>query len=56
MSARKKIIQDALRLKPAERFILVEAWVEEATKRLEAYKAGELETISFDDMFKKGAV
>ena len=27
------------------------AWVEEAVKRLDAYKEGRLETISFEDIF-----
>jgi putative addiction module component (TIGR02574 family) len=63
----RKLIDEALELKPAERFIVIEAliksldmpdpevekaWAEEAEKRLIAYKDGKLETISFEDMFK----
>lgn len=68
MYSTKKLISDALQLKPAERFIIIEAliksldlpnpeieaaWAEEAEKRLAAYKEGRLETISFEDMFGK---
>ncbi len=64
----KKLISEALQLKPAERFIVIEAliksldvpdpqieeaWALEAKKRLKAYKAGKLETVSFEDMFGK---
>lgn len=64
----KALISKALHLKPAERFIVVEAliksldipapeieesWAIEAEKRLKAYKAGKLKTISFEDMFGK---
>ncbi|VAX38236.1 hypothetical protein MNBD_UNCLBAC01-2021 [hydrothermal vent metagenome] len=62
------LISEALYLKPAERFIVIEAliksldvpdpqieksWAIEAEKRLEAYKAGKLKTVSFEDMFGK---
>ena len=54
-SAGKEILEQALKLKPEERFIIVEGliksldepdstidaiWVEEAEKRLQAYRAG----------------
>ena len=57
----KALISEALHLKPAEKFIVIEAliksldipdleieesWAIEAEKRLKAYKAGQLETIS----------
>ena len=63
----KSLISEALNLKPAERFIVIEAliksldvpdpqieeaWAKEAEKRLKAYDAGKLETVSFEDMFK----
>ena len=66
----KALILEVLHLKPAERFIVIEAlirsldvpdpeieqsWAIEAEKRLKAYKAGNLETISFEDMFGKEA-
>lgn len=67
MLAPKVLIAEALHLKPAERFIVIEAliksldipdphieeiWAMEAEKRLAAYKAGKLETVSFDDLFR----
>ena len=66
MSSTKELISEALQLKPAEKFIVIEAliksldvpnpdiektWAIEAEKRLKAYKEGKLETISFEDMF-----
>ncbi len=68
MSPTKTIISNALHLKPAERFIVIEAlirsldmpdpqiekkWAKEAQKRLKAYKKGTLQTVSFEDMFGK---
>lgn len=68
MSPTKEIISKALHLKPAEKSIVIEAlmesldvpdpeiekiWAKEAEKRLRAYKAGKLKTVSFEDMFKK---
>ncbi len=68
MSPAKSIISQALHLKPAERFIIIEtlimsldvpdpaiekAWAREAEKRLKAYKAGKLKTVSFEDIFDK---
>jgi len=64
----KEILEQALQLKPDERFILVEGllksldepdydldaiWVEEAEKRLKAYRAGELEGIPMEEIFKE---
>ena len=64
----KTLISEVLHLKPAEKFIFIEAliksldvpnskieesWAIEAGKRLKAYKAGKLQTISFEDMFGK---
>lgn len=68
MSPAKTVISKALHLKPAERFIVIEAlirsldnpdpiiektWAIEVEKRLKAYKAGKTKTVSFEDMFKK---
>ncbi len=68
MSPTKTIISKALQLTPAEKSIVIEAlmksldvpdpeiekiWAEEAEKRLKAYKAGKLKTVSFEDMFLK---
>ncbi|MFC1617416.1 addiction module protein [Candidatus Margulisiibacteriota bacterium] len=66
MQLPKQIISNALELKPAQKFIIIEAllnsldkpdpeiskiWVKEAEKRLKAYNEGKLKTISFEDMF-----
>jgi len=66
MSPTKTIILKALHLKPAEKSIVIEAllksldvpdpkiekkWADEAEKRLKAYKAGKIKTVSFEDMF-----
>ena len=67
----KTLISEVLHLKPAEKFIFIEAliksldipnseieesWAIEAEKRLKAYKAGKLQTISFENMFGKESV
>jgi putative addiction module component (TIGR02574 family) len=64
MSA-KEILEKALQLKPEERFTLIEGlirsldepnkeideiWIEEAEKRLKAYREGRLEGISMDKL------
>ncbi|MFH1861841.1 MAG: addiction module protein, partial [bacterium] len=56
----RKILEEALKLKPEERFLVIEGllrsldepnqklaeiWAEEAEKRLKAYRAGKLEGI-----------
>ena len=68
MSPTKTIISKALHLKPSERSLVIEAllrsldvpdpkiekmWAAEAEKRLKAYKAGKIKTVSFEDMFIK---
>jgi len=68
MNPTKTIISKALNLKPAEKSLLIEAllrsldiadpkiekiWAVEAEKRLKAYKAGKIKTVSFEDMFAK---
>lgn len=60
------IIEEALHLKPQERYLLVESlinslnkpnkeideiWVEESIKRLKAYKQGKLKTVSYEQVF-----
>jgi putative addiction module component (TIGR02574 family) len=62
----KSMIVKALHLKPAEKSLLIDAllksldvpdpkiekiWAIEAEKRLKAYRAGKLKTVSFEDMF-----
>lgn len=66
MDATKRLMREILRLRASEREALItsldvpdpnieEGWIKEAEKRLDAYKAGKLKTISFDDMFGEGA-
>lgn len=64
----KEILEQALKLKPEDRFMLVEGliksldepdkkvdeiWAEEAEKRLRAYREGRLEGISMEEIFKE---
>jgi len=64
----KDILEQALKLKPNERFLVVEGiiksldepdssldtiWADEAEKRLKAYRAGTLEGIPIEEVFKK---
>ncbi|HPB82930.1 MAG TPA: addiction module protein [Spirochaetota bacterium] len=63
----KKILEEALKLKPDERFSVVEGilksldepdisldkiWAEEAVKRLHAFRKGKLEGISMEEVFQ----
>ena len=63
----KDVLKQALKLKPDERFMVVEGliksldepdssldaiWAEEAEKRLKAYRAGNLEGIPMEEIFK----
>lgn len=60
------LIKQALQLKPAQRFIVIEAlvnsldipnpkieeaWAKEAEKRLRLYREGKLKTVSLRDLF-----
>ena len=62
-----EILEQALKLRPEERFIVVEGllnsldipdqkiddiWAEEAGKRLEAYREGRLDGIPMEEIFK----
>jgi len=64
----KDILEQALKLKPNERFLVVEGiiksldepdssldtiWADEAEKRLKAYRAGTLKAIPVEEVFKK---
>jgi putative addiction module component (TIGR02574 family) len=64
----KEILEQALKLKPDERFMVVEGliksldepdisldaiWAEEAEKRLKAYRAGNLGGIPMEEIFKE---
>ena len=61
-----EILEQALRLKPEERFVVVEGllksldvpdqeldqiWAEEAVRRLRAYRDGKLRAVSMDEVF-----
>ncbi len=64
----EEILKQALKLKPEERFMLVEGllksidepdesidalWVKESEKRLKAYRDGRLEAYSMEEIFKE---
>ncbi len=64
----KALLDEAMKLKPEERFTLVEGliqsldepdkrldeiWAEESEKRLKAYREGRLEGISMEEIFKE---
>ena len=64
----KEIIESALKLSPPEKLFIVESilrsldepnkeieniWIEEAEKRLKAYREGKLEGIPMEEIFKK---
>ncbi|MBW7898247.1 putative addiction module component [Candidatus Brocadiaceae bacterium B188] len=64
----KEILDQALKLKPEERFLIIEGlivsldqpdknldeiWAQEAEKRLKAYREGKLERIPMEDIFSK---
>ena len=66
METTKSVLDQALRMKPADRFIIIEGllnsldepdkcmeeiWAIEAEKRLEAYKTGNLKTVSYEEVF-----
>ena len=61
-----EIINEAIKLKPQEKYLIIESlilslnepnkeieklWIEESEKRLEEYKNGNLETLSFEEVF-----
>lgn len=65
MSPTKAIISKAMHLKPAERFVIIDslirsldapsprvekAWAQEAQRRLKAYKAGKVKSVSLKSM------
>jgi putative addiction module component (TIGR02574 family) len=63
----KEILEQALKLKPVERILVVEGllqsldepdknldaiWAEEAEKRLQAYREGRLEGVAMEEIFR----
>jgi len=68
MNKTKSIMDQALKLSPADKFMMIEAllnsidepnktideiWAIEAENRLKAYKQGKLKTLSFEEVFGK---
>ena len=68
MSSTKELLDEAMKLKPEERFILVEGliksldepdkkldeiWAEESENRLKAYREGNLEGIPMQEIFNE---
>ncbi len=64
----KDVLEQALKLRPDERFIVIEGiiksldepdssldniWADEAEKRLKAYRAGNLEGVPMEEIFKE---
>jgi len=64
----KDVLEEALKLKPDERFIVIEGiiksldepdssldniWADEAEKRLKAYRAGNLDGVPMEEIFKE---
>jgi putative addiction module component (TIGR02574 family) len=64
----RELLDEAMKLKPEERFTLVESliksldepdkkldaiWAEEAERRLKAYREGKLEGIPMEEIFKE---
>ena len=63
----KEILEQAMKLKPEERFLLIEGviksldepdkkidsiWIEEAEKRLKAYRTGKLKGVPMEKVFR----
>ncbi len=61
-----EIIEEAMNLKPQDRYIIIEnlihslnkpdkevdkIWIQESQKRLKAYKKGTIKTLSYDQVF-----
>ncbi len=66
MEKSKKILEEALKLKPQERFLLIEGliqsldepnktideiWINESEKRLKAHREGRLQGIPYENVF-----
>lgn len=62
----RELLEEALKLKPEDRFVLVEGllksldepdrvlddvWIDEAEKRLRAYREGRLDAVPMEDVF-----
>ena len=71
METPKHILEQALKMTPADKFVIIEAllnsldepdksideiWAIEAEKRLEAYKQGNLKTLSYEEVFSLDSV
>ena len=66
METPKSILDQALKMRPADKFIIIEGllhsldepdktieeiWAIEAEKRLQAYKEGNLKTVTYEEVF-----
>jgi len=66
MKSAKSILEKAIRMTPSDKYIIIEGllnsldepdkdideiWAIEAEKRLKAYNAGKLKTLSFEEVF-----
>jgi putative addiction module component (TIGR02574 family) len=66
MNSSKIILEQALKLKPVEKYLIIEGllrsldepdetideiWAIEAEKRLQAYKEGKLKTLTYEEVF-----
>ena len=67
MEKTKAILEQALKMKPADKLIIIEGllnsldepdktieeiWAEETEKRLQAYKEGRLKTLTYEEVFE----
>jgi len=68
MSTTKSILEQAMKLKPVDRYFIIEGllnsldepnktideiWAIEAEKRLQAYKEGNLTTLTYNEVFEE---
>ncbi|HEX9971906.1 MAG TPA: addiction module protein [bacterium] len=68
MSTTKNILEQAMKLKPVDRYFIIEGllksldepnktideiWAIEAEKRLQAYKEGNLTTLTYNEVFEE---
>lgn len=71
MITAEHVLEQALKMRPAEKFIIIEGllhsldepdktleeiWAVEAEKRLNAYKAGQITSLSYEEVFGQNEV
>ena len=69
MTTAQDILQQALAMRPAEKFLIIDGllqsldepdktleqiWTDEVEKRLNAYKSGSMKTLSYEEIFGQG--